>query len=279
MTFEKPILMLDEIIYPGCLRKILKSYTKGDKFLGMEFGKDCIRCICLTDDNQERLISTLKAFRSHFISELNKTKMIIFDEEEVKKEVKRIIEQIDNGISEKTFYDWFMFFAFQLSQNNLPMKNNSLEIKEGFLPIMKIEHYEIKNKKTNEVLFYQGYLWLSSNGYLLNPLTLSELRKKVEKKVDEIIKGNLKTPKKRKRNPLDSKLRHEVFKRDNYTCVECGATNKDKMLHCDHIIPVVQGGTDEMDNLQTLCDDCNLAKSDKCWIGDLNKGDNNGKKD
>ena len=50
------------------------------------------------------------------------------------------------------------------------------------------------------------------------------------------------------------------------------------MLHCDHIISVAQGGTDEMDNLQTLCDDCNLAKSDKCWKGNLNEVEN-GKKE
>jgi len=76
-----------------------------------------------------------------------------------------------------------------------------------------------------------------------------------------------------KRNPLDSKLRHEVFKRDKYKCIECGATNKEKTLHCDHIISVAQGGSDEMSNLQTLCDNCNLAKSDKCWEGNNGRGE------
>jgi len=70
-----------------------------------------------------------------------------------------------------------------------------------------------------------------------------------------------------KRNPLDSRLRHECFKRDDYKCVECGATKDEKMLHCDHILPVSQGGSDELENLQTLCDDCNLSKSNKKWIG------------
>ena len=75
----------------------------------------------------------------------------------------------------------------------------------------------------------------------------------------------LKKNKNNKRNPLDTRLRHEVFKRDGYKCLECGATNKDKTLHADHIIPVSQGGSDELNNLQTLCDDCNLAKSNKKW--------------
>lgn len=66
----------------------------------------------------------------------------------------------------------------------------------------------------------------------------------------------------RQRTHIPRGLRHEVFKRDNYTCQECGATKEDgAKLHIDHIIPVSKGGTDELDNLQTLCDKCNLNKS------------------
>ena len=68
---------------------------------------------------------------------------------------------------------------------------------------------------------------------------------------------------KRRRTHIPRGMRHEVFKRDNYTCVECGARKEDgATLHVDHIIPVSKGGTDELDNLQTLCSDCNLNKSD-----------------
>lgn len=70
-----------------------------------------------------------------------------------------------------------------------------------------------------------------------------------------------------KRTPFTKSIRHEVFKRDDYRCVECGATNQDVRLHVDHIIPVSQGGSDELDNLQTLCEDCNLAKSNRAWKG------------
>ena len=72
-----------------------------------------------------------------------------------------------------------------------------------------------------------------------------------------------KTKPKRKRTRIPRGLRHEVFKRDNYTCVECGARKSDgATLHVDHKVPVSKGGTDELDNLQTLCSDCNLNKSD-----------------
>ena len=78
-------------------------------------------------------------------------------------------------------------------------------------------------------------------------------------------KDFLKNRKKKIRDPIESRLRHEVFKRDGYKCVECGKTNNETTLHADHIIPVTQGGKDELDNLQTLCQACNLAKSNKHW--------------
>jgi len=72
-----------------------------------------------------------------------------------------------------------------------------------------------------------------------------------------------------KRSPIPGALRHEVFKRDGYKCVECGATNQEVRLHVDHIIPISQGGSNELDNLQTLCIDCNLAKSNRAWKGGI----------
>ena len=77
------------------------------------------------------------------------------------------------------------------------------------------------------------------------------------------LNENKNKSKKRKRTHIPRGLRHEVFKRDNYTCVECGARKDDgATLHVDHKIPVSKGGTDELSNLQTLCSDCNLNKSD-----------------
>ena len=79
---------------------------------------------------------------------------------------------------------------------------------------------------------------------------------------------------KRTRKPINKSIRHEVFKRDNYRCLECGASNKDTVLHIDHIVPVSQGGSDELSNLQTLCETCNLAKSNRAWVGGTDDGFN-----
>jgi hypothetical protein len=52
-------------------------------------------------------------------------------------------------------------------------------------------------------------------------------------------------------------IREMVFYRSGNRCIICGTKNK---LTVDHIIPVVHGGTDDLDNLQALCKSCNSRK-------------------
>jgi hypothetical protein len=52
-------------------------------------------------------------------------------------------------------------------------------------------------------------------------------------------------------------LRHEVYAHDGWKCVYCGSK---KLLEVDHIMPIAKGGTDDRDNLQTLCRPCNRRK-------------------
>lgn len=49
-------------------------------------------------------------------------------------------------------------------------------------------------------------------------------------------------------------LRHRVYRRDNYSCVNCGA--RDVELHAHHIVPLSRGGTNNVSNIITLCRDC-----------------------
>ena len=62
------------------------------------------------------------------------------------------------------------------------------------------------------------------------------------------------------RKPLSANKRRAVFERDSYRCVACDGF---KRLSVDHIIPVSQGGSNDNDNLQTLCGPCNSAKGTK----------------
>lgn len=58
-------------------------------------------------------------------------------------------------------------------------------------------------------------------------------------------------------------IREEVFKRDKYTCQDCGRKIEYiSDLECDHIIPISLGGAEfDKDNLQTLCSDCHKKKT------------------
>jgi hypothetical protein len=60
------------------------------------------------------------------------------------------------------------------------------------------------------------------------------------------------------------RLRHLVMRRDNFRCRHCGAVQSppNVVLHIDHILPWSKGGETVMSNLQTLCNMCNIGKSD-----------------
>lgn len=62
------------------------------------------------------------------------------------------------------------------------------------------------------------------------------------------------------RGKITQALRVAVFENDAYRCIKC---DSHKMLEVDHIIPVSKGGSNEPNNLQTLCNPCNNSKGVK----------------
>ena len=61
-------------------------------------------------------------------------------------------------------------------------------------------------------------------------------------------------------------LRFRVLQRDQFRCKLCGrspATELSCKLHVDHIIPFSKGGRTTFENLQALCSDCNVGKSNR----------------
>jgi len=60
------------------------------------------------------------------------------------------------------------------------------------------------------------------------------------------------------RAAIPSAVRLTVFDRDRNRCVWCSSVEN---LALDHIIPVSKGGSDSIENLQTLCRTCNCRKS------------------
>lgn len=63
-----------------------------------------------------------------------------------------------------------------------------------------------------------------------------------------------------KRPPIPREVVDAIYRRDGGKCVYCGSTQN---LQLDHIIPFSRGGATTIENLQLLCQKCNLEKSNK----------------
>jgi 5-methylcytosine-specific restriction endonuclease McrA len=67
------------------------------------------------------------------------------------------------------------------------------------------------------------------------------------------------------RKAISARIRYEVLSRDDYRCQNCGRDVSDGVkLVVDHMLPVDWGGTNDISNLQTLCEECNQGK--QAWI-------------
>ena len=70
---------------------------------------------------------------------------------------------------------------------------------------------------------------------------------------------------------VSKKDRIFIFKRDKFKCVWCGKMDREIELQIDHIIPLIKGGSNNLNNLQTLCKDCNLEKNDNFYFAEIVK--------
>ncbi len=67
-------------------------------------------------------------------------------------------------------------------------------------------------------------------------------------------------PDKTPRVKLPAAVREYVLDRDRHSCQSCGIS---ETLTIDHIIPLNLGGSNDLSNLQTLCQSCNSSKRDR----------------
>ncbi|SHM84070.1 HNH endonuclease [Chryseobacterium carnipullorum] len=104
-----------------------------------------------------------------------------------------------------------------------------------------------------------------NKGYQLEILpTYNKLDYIFTGKDDEIENLPLKVIENKTKRNIPLGMRYKVFKKDNFKCVACGKNANDgAKLHVDHKIPFSLGGLTELNNLQTLCSECNLSKSNK----------------
>lgn len=78
-----------------------------------------------------------------------------------------------------------------------------------------------------------------------------------------LLAGNAGAP---VRTTIPLKVRWDVLKRDDYRCRRCGkspSSDHRVELEVDHDKPVARGGRNEIENLLTLCRECNQGKKDR----------------
>lgn len=117
------------------------------------------------------------------------------------------------------------------------------------------------------------------NSHYRKPLEYAKNKLKKMQQYEASLQKNAPSSSKRKkqssRKPIPTSMRYDVLQRDNFRCCICGRSAADGMtLHVDHIIPVSKGGATSMDNLRTLCSECNLGKSDKIETVSTNSATN-----
>ncbi len=61
----------------------------------------------------------------------------------------------------------------------------------------------------------------------------------------------------RRRQAIPAQVRREVWRRDEGRCVDCGSRER---LEFDHIIPVIEGGSNTARNIELRCESCNRSK-------------------
>lgn len=126
--------------------------------------------------------------------------------------------------------------------------------KENFMITLKIEVYY----RSNVGNVYDN----KKRKYLFNDLVFVYNEWNRGNKFEETIN--------QERKIMNDYIRYNVLKRDNFSCQICGITAKDgAKLQVDHIIPVSKGGKTVMSNLQTLCERCNIGKSNKTENDDI----------
>jgi len=127
-----------------------------------------------------------------------------------------------------------------------PLLNSCIEIALGNKPNIGADILKLIDKIPN----IQTTYFKNSDNNQIDSIVIEE---------EQLFEIMLKTETKIK---IQAGVRWQVFKRDNWRCLSCGRRAEENIiLHIDLILPRSKGGKDELENYQTLCETCNIGKS------------------
>lgn len=182
-----------------------------------------------------------KRLKIEFDELLNKYNAVFKENEENKK----YVGFLDKAVSEaKYFRAKYNECSSELTMSQIESKNLLEELREANTQL----RYE-RNKEQIEKDKVKAKLLEKKKKREIEKLALQEL-------IDE---GEI-FPEANKRPPIPKDVVDTVWNRDRGKCVYCGSNEN---LHLDHIIPFSKGGDTSVENLQLLCQKCNLEKSNK----------------
>jgi len=174
---------------------------------------------------------------------------------------------------EKNIFNYNMYEGFlkELNTNFKGVSYENVRRKVYFLSkssYVEIESQAVHSIKINPIINLKiivRVFYISPAGrnyyakdYLIDFNGLNEIFERISEK--NLYKESIKY----QRALMTNSKRYDILKRDGFRCQICGRTQLDgAKLEVDHIIPVSKGGKTVMSNLQTLCDRCNIGKSNK----------------
>lgn len=195
-----------------------------------------------------------KFSHSKFLEEQIESRIYFFEKikEEALKNDNLMIEYRDELKNISPFVDKNVFNIKGISFSKYKKIEEKLVSNAILQPVSKpkilIENSYISAKRRNS---YHNQRVFSYSEWIYEYDIVCEKRKK-------------KNTKEYQRKIMTDSLRYDIMKRDGFKCVLCGRKAEDGVkLHVDHIIPVSKGGKTIENNLRTLCDSCNLGKSNK----------------
>jgi hypothetical protein len=111
------------------------------------------------------------------------------------------------------------------------------------------------------------FLLFQNRGLLLlfNDMMASQVANNLSDGVPDEYFHYFDAPGKLKRVSIPRWVKRAVYFRDRGFCTICNrdlthSVNLTNVEHYDHIVPLAQGGLNDVSNIQLLCQDCNLKK-------------------
>ena len=120
---------------------------------------------------------------------------------------------------------------------------------------------EMHSWENEQDKLYQAERAAEERRQIAERIKAKQRKRQLEKEVrQELIDSGELFGDKTKRPRIPREVVDAVWRKDGGRCVYCGSTEN---IQLDHIIPFSKGGATTVENLQLLCQKCNIEKSNK----------------